>query len=132
LPAVRQTATISLCVIFGLIVIDNLEILRKSWGVVLAMVVGMNATNLGLALLISWLGRLRREERIAVTIEHLIRQEATAIFVAVSVLRRTDMSLPMIINTFVGMAVCAIFIATLKRRYNPAAINIQLHNGEAP
>jgi bile acid:Na+ symporter, BASS family len=115
LPAVRQIATISLCVIFGLIVIDNLETLRQSWGVVLAMVIGMNATNLVIALLISWLGRLRREERIAVTIEHLIRQEATAIFVAVSVLGRTDMSLPMIINTFVGMAVCAIFITYLKK-----------------
>jgi bile acid:Na+ symporter, BASS family len=127
LPAVRQIATFSLCVIFGLIVIDNLDTLRQSWGVVLAIMVGMNAANLVIALAVSWLGRLRRAERIAVTIEHLIRQEATAIFVAVSVLGRTDMSLPMIVNTFVGMAVCAIFIATLKKRGNladPAAIDV--------
>ena len=134
LPAIRQTATICLCVIFGLIVVDNLDTLRRSWGVVLAMVVGMNLANLLIALLISWLGRLRREERIAVTIEHLIRQEATAIFVAVSILGRTDMSLPMIVNTFVGMAVCATFIATLKRAQRAvgmAAVDINLKKGEA-
>jgi BASS family bile acid:Na+ symporter len=115
LPLVKQIATLWLCIIFGLIVADNMETLRRSLGVVLAMVIGMNLVNLGIALLVSRLGRLRREERIAVTIEHLIRQETTAIFVAVSILGRTDMSLPMIVNTFVGMFLCAIFIAALKR-----------------
>ncbi len=79
------------------------------------MVIGLNLTNLLIALAVAWLGRVNREERIAITVEHLIRQETTAIFVAVSLLGRTDMSLPMIVNTFVGMFVCVIFIAALKR-----------------
>ncbi len=115
LSAIKQIATITLCIIFGLIVIDNLETLRRSFGIVLEMVIGLNVANLLIALLLAWLGRVTREERIAITVEHLIRQEATAIFVAVSLLGRTDMSLPMIVNTFVGMFVCVIFIAALKR-----------------
>src|SRR5262249_36881059 len=96
LPLVKQSATVALCIIFGMIVVDNWETLRRSWGVVLAMVVGMNLTNLVIALALSWAGRLSRPERIAITVEHLIRQETTAIFVAVTLLGRTDMSLPMI------------------------------------
>lgn len=116
LPMIKQGSTLCLCVIFGLIVVDNLDTLRRSYGVVLAMVIGMNLTNLLIALLIGRLGRMNRPQRIAVTIEHLIRQETTAIYVAVAILGRTDMSLPMIINTFVGMFVCLFFIAVLKRR----------------
>lgn len=122
LPTVKQVATILLCIIFGLIVIDNLDTLRRSFGIVLAMVIGMNVANLLVALTLSWLGRLSRQEGIAVTIEHLIRQETTAIFVAVTILGRTDMSLPMIINTFVGMFVCVIFVAVLKRRRARTAV----------
>jgi BASS family bile acid:Na+ symporter len=61
------------------------------------------------------LGRLNRAETIAVAVEHMIRQEGTAIFVAVTLLHRHDMSIPMIINTFIGMAVCLSFFAIMKR-----------------
>lgn len=131
LPVVKQVATIALCIIFGLIVVDNLETLRRSFGIVLAMVIGMNVTNLAIALLLSWGGRLSRPERIAITIEHLIRQETTAIFVAVTLLGRTDMSLPMIINTFVGMFVCVIFISALKRR-QARGVSLPQSPGELP
>ncbi len=36
---------------------------------------------------------------------------STAIYVAVSLLHRNDMSLPMILNTFVGMAFCVTFVS---------------------
>ena len=47
----------------------------------------------------------------------MIRQEATAIFVAVTLLHRHDMSLPMIINTFIGMALCMTFFAVRRCLY---------------
>jgi bile acid:Na+ symporter, BASS family len=132
LPLIKQVATLSLCVIFGLIVVDNLETLRRSFGTVLAMVVGMNVINLLIALTLAWFGRVKRAERIALTVEHLIRQEATAIFVAVTLLNRTDMSLPMIINTFVGMFVCVIFISTLRKRRERAALGRQQSSSGEP
>ena len=113
---IKTAATILLTVIFGLVVVDEFDTLRASFGVVLAMVVGMNVANFLVALGLSKLARLSREDTVSVAIEHLIRQEATAVYVAVTLLGRNDMSLPMIINTFVGMAACVAFVAYLKRR----------------
>jgi len=76
----------------------------------------MNLSAIAIALIVCKLGRLTRKETIAVSIEHMIRQEATAIFVAVSLLHREDMSMPMIINTFLGMALCLIFVSVVRRR----------------
>lgn len=115
-PTVKNVGTSALVVIFGLIVVDNLDTLRAALGLVMTMVIAMNLINFLIALTVSRLGRLRREERIAVVIEHLIRQEATAIYVAVAILGRSDMSLPMIVNTFVGMFFCVGFVAYMKRR----------------
>lgn len=112
----KTAATTLLTIIFGLVVIAELPTLRQSFGIVLAMVVGMNAINLLIALAVSHAGRLARPERVAIVMEHLIRQEATAIYVAVTLLGRTDMSLPMVINTFVGMALSVSFLAWLRRR----------------
>ena len=112
---VKNVGTATLVVIFGLIIVDNLDTLREALGLVMAMVIAMNLINFVIALTVSKLGRLRREERIAVVIEHLIRQEATAIYVAVAILGRSDMSLPMIVNTFVGMFFCVGFVAYMKR-----------------
>ncbi|MFT4052882.1 MAG: hypothetical protein QM681_00120 [Novosphingobium sp.] len=113
---IKTAATILLTVIFGLVVIDEIDTLRASFGVVLAMVVGMNLANFLIAMTVSKLARLPRADGVSVAIEHLIRQEATAVYVAVTLLGRNDMSLPMIINTFVGMAACVTFVAFLKRR----------------
>lgn len=113
---IKTVATVTLTIIFGLVVIDEFETLRSSFGLVLAMVVGMNIANFLIAITVSRLARLPRADGVSVAIEHLIRQEATAVYVAVTLLGRNDMSLPMIINTFVGMAACVTFVAFLKRR----------------
>jgi BASS family bile acid:Na+ symporter len=118
-PWLRTGATITLTVIFCLIIVEQWDTLRRSFGVVLGMVLAMNLTNFLVALTLSRVAGLNRRERIAVVIEHLIRQETTAIYVAVSLLHRDDMSLPMIVNTFVGMAFSVTFVAFLKKRQGP-------------
>jgi bile acid:Na+ symporter, BASS family len=115
-PFLRSFATWALTIIFGLIVIQEMDTIRQSFGVVLGMVIAMNVTNFLVALGLSRLAALNPRERTAVVVEHLIRQEATAIYVAVALLHRKDMSLPMIINTFVGMAFCVVFVGYLKRK----------------
>lgn len=114
---VKSVATTVLVIVFGMIVYQQRATLVESAGIVMAIVIAMNITNLGLALLISKALRLERGERVAIAMEHIIRQEATAIFVAVTLLHRNDMSLPMIINTFIGMAVGIPFVAWLRRRH---------------
>ena len=53
---------------------------------------------------------LIRPERIAIGIEHLIRQEGTAIYIAVTIVGSREMSLPMIMNTPVALVICILFV----------------------
>lgn len=114
-PRVKTVATVVLVTVFAMIVVQQYPVLKQSFGRLMAIVVAMNVASITVALLISKLGRLSKRQTIAVSVEHLIRQEGTAIFVAVSLLHRQDMSLPMIINTFIGMALCLSFFAVMRR-----------------
>jgi BASS family bile acid:Na+ symporter len=116
-PLIKRTATTLLVVLFGMIIVQQMDTLRSAFGPLLAIVLAMNVVNAVIAQVVSSLARVRRAERIAISVEHLIRQEATAIYVAVSLLHRNDMSLPMILNTFVGMALCVIFVTIMRRRH---------------
>jgi bile acid:Na+ symporter, BASS family len=118
-PPVKKVATTALVIIFLMITVQQWAVLRASFGTLLAIVVAMNVTAITLAVAISKIGRLTRAETTAIAVEHMIRQEGTAIFVAVTLLHRHDMSLPMIINTFIGMALCMTFFA-ITRRHRPA------------
>jgi BASS family bile acid:Na+ symporter len=115
-PKIKSAASIVLVVVFAMIVVQQFGVLRASFGRLMAIVVGMNLSAIAIALTLCKLGKLTRRETIAVSIEHMIRQEGTAIFVAVTLLHREDMSMPMIINTFLGMALCLIFVAIVTRR----------------
>ncbi len=115
-PPIKSLATVVLVVVFGLITYQQFGVLKASFGRLMAIVVAMNLASILVALLVCKLGRLTRRETIAVSVEHMIRQEGTAIFVAVTLLRREDMSMPMIINTFLGMACCLVFVSVVTRR----------------
>jgi BASS family bile acid:Na+ symporter len=115
-PGIKTVATVVLVIVFLMITVQQFGVLKASFGALMAIVVGMNLSAIVLALLVSRLGRLTRKETIAVSVEHMIRQEGTAIFVAVTLLHREDMSMPMIINTFLGMACCLVFVAIVTRR----------------
>ncbi len=121
-PPIKAGTTVALVVIFLMITLQQWPVLRASFGRLLAIVVATNLMSVTVAVTISKLGRLTRPETIAVAVEHMIRQEGTAIFVAVTLLHRHDMSLPMIINTFIGMALCMTFFAVTARRDSAARI----------
>jgi BASS family bile acid:Na+ symporter len=115
-PRVKTVATVVLTAVFAMITVQQFGVLKASFGGLMAVVVAMNLASIGIALTVAKLGRLTRKETIAVSVEHMIRQEGTAIFVAVTLLHREDMSMPMIINTFLGMACCVTFVAIVTRR----------------
>jgi BASS family bile acid:Na+ symporter len=118
-PRIKTAATTTLVIVFGMIVVQQWPVLKASFGTLMAIVVAMNLGAITVALTICKIGRLTRRETIAIAVEHMIRQEGTAIFVAVTLLHRHDMSIPMIINTFIGMALCMTFFA-VARRFRPA------------
>jgi bile acid:Na+ symporter, BASS family len=115
-PIIKRAATTLLVVLFGMIIVQQIDTLRSAFGPLLAIVLAMNVVNAVIAQIVASLAKVRHAERIAISVEHLIRQEATAIYVAVSLLHRNDMSLPMILNTFVGMALCVTFVSMMRRR----------------
>lgn len=121
---IKTLSTSILVIVFGMIVVQQWETLKESFGVVFGAVVLMNVLNVSLAFLVSWFGRLQRAERTAIAMEHIVRQEGTAIFVAVTLLHRNDMSLPMIINTFIGMAVGIPLVAWLRTRARARALAV--------
>jgi BASS family bile acid:Na+ symporter len=112
---IKGAATTTLVIVFGLITVQQWGVLRAAFGRLMAIVVAMNLAAILIALMICKFGRLTRRETTAIAVEHMIRQEGTAIFVAVTLLHHNDMSLPMIINTFIGMALCMTFFAAARR-----------------
>ena len=104
-----------LVILLLLIAVQQFETLRHAFGRLMLVVITMNALNLGWATVLCRAARLRRPESVAIVNEHLIRQEGTAIYVAVSLLGRQDMSLPMIVNSFVGILIGMLFVSVLRR-----------------
>lgn len=121
-PPIKTATTVTLVIVFLMITVQQWPVLRASFGRLLAIVVATNLMSVTVAVTISKIGRLTRPETISVVVEHMIRQEGTAIFVAVTLLHRHDMSLPMIINTFIGMALCMIFFAVTARRSSAPSV----------
>lgn len=104
---VKLVGTLVLLVSFGFILVDQIPILRKYFGSLVAITVMLNVLTLMMALLISKRMSLLPKEVVTIGIEHIIRQEGTAMFIAVTIVGSREMALPMIINTpvalFLGM-----------------------------
>ena len=107
---VKQFAMLFLIIAFTLIVIDQWEIISQNFSSLFLIVVTLNVLSISLAFTIAKLAKLNHKETIAVCVEHSIRQEGTAIFIAITLLNNYEMSIPMILNTPIGMVVCVSFV----------------------
>jgi BASS family bile acid:Na+ symporter len=115
-PYIKWGATTILVIAFVAILVDQVDTLRAAFGPLLFMVALMNILALAMAFGFCRMTRVRDTERIAICIEHLIRQEGTAIYIAVSILGNKEMSLPMIINTPVALVICIAFVMLTRWR----------------
>ena len=113
-PYIKNIATTILTIAFGFIIYDQIETLRRTLGTIFFMVLTMNIIALAMAYLLCNVSRLLPDERKAVCIEHLIRQEGTAIYIAVTIIGVREMALPMIINTPVALVICIAFVCYLR------------------
>lgn len=112
---IKTIATVVLVGAFVVILKDQMSILRIHFGNLVWMTVGMNVAVFAAAGLATHLARLRSPERVAIGIEHLIRQEGTAIYIAVSIIGSNEMSLPMIINTPVALVMGILFVVYARK-----------------
>ncbi len=113
--AIKTIATLVLVVAFGFILVDQIPVLREHFNSLFGMTLAMNLLNLAVALALCAGFALVPRERVAVGIEHMIRQEGTAIYIAVTIVGSREMSLPMIMNTPVALILCIVFVLLSRR-----------------
>ena len=112
---IKLLATIVLVGAFIVILVGQTAVLRENFWVLFWITLGANVLIVTSVLLVTRLTKLNPQERISVCIEHMIRQEGTAIFIAVTLVGSREMSLPMIMNTPVGLAICIVFVLIVRR-----------------
>ena len=112
---VKITGTVVLVVAFGFILVSQIPVLREHFASLFGITLGMNLLNLAGALAISTAFAIAPRERVAVCIEHMIRQEGTAIYIAVTIVGSREMSLPMIMNTPVALVLCILFVLVIRK-----------------
>lgn len=108
--------TLPLLAIFAWIVVRQRLAIGAAPAIVVGLVVTVNIVNAAVALFAAKLLRLGRADARALLVCHLVRQEGTGIFVAVSVLRMHAMAVPLIVNTIVGLIICAALWLPLRDR----------------
>jgi len=111
---IKIVAMIVLVGAFITILVDQVEVLRQNAALLFWMTLACNLIVLAAAFLLSKLARLNAPQTSAICIEHLIRQEGTAIYIAVAIVGSREMSLPMIMNTPIGLALCIIFVLVMR------------------
>ncbi|MGB3317843.1 MAG: bile acid:sodium symporter [Sphingopyxis granuli] len=115
----KNAATIVLFSSFGVILYDQVPVLRENVGALFWITVALNLTMVVVVMTIVRFAGFSRRENVAIGIEHLMRQEGTAIFIAVSIVGNNEMSLPMIMNTPVALCFVLLFVAIARRTGRP-------------
>lgn len=111
----KNIATLVLFSAFGVILYDQLPVLRENLGTLLWITVALNLIMVLVVMTIVRFAGFNRRENVAIGVEHLMRQEGTAIFIAVSIVGNNEMSLPMIMNTPVALCFVILFVAIARR-----------------
>ena len=114
LVRMKQCATFVLVIILLSVMAQQFDVLKASFEPLIGAILAMNAVNAVWAFSITRVCKLPRGDATAIIMEHLVRQEGTAIYVAVSIIGRSDMSLPLILNSFVGVAIASLITAALR------------------
>jgi bile acid:Na+ symporter, BASS family len=110
----KSVMSVVLIAVFGLIVMRQWQTLVHAMWAITGLVVLMNLVNLLIAGLVTRIAGLKGADASSIIVCHVMRQEGTAIFIAVSVLGAPQIALPLIINTFVGIALCAVLLPPLR------------------
>lgn len=111
----KNIAMVVLFSAFGLILFDQVPVLRQNLGALFWITVALNLIMVCVVMTIVRFAGFTRRENIAIGIEHLMRQEGTAIFIAVSIVGNNEMSLPMIMNTPVALCFVLLFVTIARR-----------------
>lgn len=111
---VKNVAGVLIFSVFTSIIIADRESFAKAFSSVAFPVILLNLTSVCLGTLIGFLTTSRSPERRAITLEHTIKQEGLGIFIAISLLHMTEMALPLMLNSLVGITVGSLIVAAAR------------------
>lgn len=114
-PIVRWVSTIFVVSVFIALAIDQLDVFVVNGPRVVSAVIVLNLLGWAAAGLLARFLQLSVPETIAVGVEHSIRQEGTGIFIAASLLGRPEMTVPLLLNSGVGLLVSSIVVYGIVR-----------------
>lgn len=114
----RDTGALVITIIFLTLLYDQRAVLLSALSSLLLPIILINIIGIASAILLSRLGRISREDTIAIIVEHTIRQEAMALFIATSILSQPILALPLLTNSLIGLlfGLSIVFIAHLTKK----------------
>ncbi len=121
---VKNIAGVLIVAVFFYIIYEERETFALAIAQIALPVLVLNLLSVSVGTAIGFLSRSNVAERRAMTLEHTIKQEGLGIFIALTLLSRNEMVLPLMLNSlvglFVGGAIAA--VANLRKQETPYAV----------
>ncbi len=108
---IRNSSSLFVISIFVFIVYEQGSMFVENFNSVIIPMIILNLTMFLMAIMVTFFAGIESDDKISVVVEHCIRQEGAAIFVAIGLLENTTMAIPLLINSSVGLIVCSLFLA---------------------
>ncbi|HMO74413.1 MAG TPA: bile acid:sodium symporter [Sphingopyxis sp.] len=115
-PAVKNVAALLVLTMMIYIAATQKSETVAELPVLIAAVVTLNLLSIAIAVIVSLLTRLQRQDVISVIMEHAVRQEGTGIYIAATLIGSSTMALPLLLNSGVGMTAAVVVVALNRRR----------------
>lgn len=112
---VRNYAAATILIVYCILVYNQRETMMRDLALLWQPVLFLNLTAVSVSALLAYLFRVGHANGVAVVVEHSLRQEGTAIFIAVTVIGSQRMAMPLILNAAIGFAIGLLIIALARR-----------------
>ena len=107
--------------VFALIIFSQADTLMSNIRTVALPILVLNIAFLSVGIISTKFASLPPADSLATTIEHVVRQEGPAIYIAVGVLHNNTIALPLLLNGFISVPLCALYLLYKKCNHLSAA-----------
>ena len=113
---VKNTAAIIVAAIMIYIAFVQESETVENVPMILAAVIGLNLASVLIAAALGFLANLERKDRLALIMEHAVRQEGTGIYIATTLIGSKEAAVPLLLNSLVGLSIALILIWLFRRK----------------
>lgn len=113
---VKNTAAIIVAAIMIYIALVQESETVENVPMILAAVIGLNLASVLIAAALGFIANLERKDRLALIMEHAVRQEGTGIYIAATLIGSKEAAVPLLLNSLVGLSIALILIWLFRRK----------------